>query len=157
VREYALTLAGLAAKGIGHRDLKPENLFRHEGRWVIGDFGLATYPGKEPITVGERRLGPLYFIAPEMLREPDVADAGPADVYSLAKTLWALASGQRYPPEGQIRVDVADHDLGQWTGGGVFYTVRDPRMFQLLEVSRQILTSSLTESQAVLGELAGAE
>jgi hypothetical protein len=118
VREYALTLAGLVAKGIGHRDLKPENLFRHEGRWVIGDFGLVTYPGKEPITVGERRLGPLYFIAPEMLREPDVADAGPADVYSLAKTLWALASGQRYPPEGQIRVDVADHDLGQWTGGG---------------------------------------
>jgi len=30
-------------------------------------------------------------------------------------------------------------------------------MFQLLEVSRQILTSSLTESQAVLGELASAE
>jgi serine/threonine protein kinase len=118
VREYALTLAGLAEKGIGHRDLKPENLFRHEGQWVIGDFGLATYPGKEPITVGERRLGPLYFIAPEMLREPDVADAGPADVYSLAKTLWAFASGQRYPPEGQIRVDVVDHDLGQWTGGG---------------------------------------
>lgn len=118
VLEYALTLAGLAAKRIGHRDLKPENLFRHQGRWVIGDFGLVTYPGKEPITVGERRLGPLYFIAPEMLREPDVADAGPADVYSLAKTLWALASGQRYPPEGQIRVDVADHDLGQWTGGG---------------------------------------
>jgi hypothetical protein len=28
-------------------------------------------------------------------------------------------------------------------------------MFQLLEVSRQILTSSLTESQAVLGELTG--
>ncbi len=53
-----------------------------------------------------------------MLREPDVADAGPADVYSLAKTLWALASGQRYPPEGQIRVDVADHDLWRWTGGG---------------------------------------
>ncbi len=118
IHEYALTLAGLAAKGIGHRDLKPDNLFRHEGRWVIGDFGLVTYPGKEPITAGERRLGPLYFIAPEMLREPDVADAGPADVYSLAKTLWALASGQRYPPEGQIRVDVADHDLGQWTGGG---------------------------------------
>jgi hypothetical protein len=30
-------------------------------------------------------------------------------------------------------------------------------MFQLLEVSRQILTSSLTESQAVLGELSGSE
>jgi ArsR family transcriptional regulator len=38
-------------------------------------------------------------------------------------------------------------------GTSVYYTVRDPRMFQLLEVARQILTSSLTESQAVLGEL----
>lgn len=60
-------------------------------------------PRQGAITVGERRLGPLYFISPEMLREPDVAYAGPADVYSLAKTLWALASGQRYSPEGQIR------------------------------------------------------
>jgi hypothetical protein len=118
VREYALTLADLAEKGIGHRDLKPDNLFRHEGRWAIGDFGLVTYPGKEPITTGARRLGPQYFIAPEMLREPDIADAGPADVFSLAKTLWALAAGQRYPPEGQIRVEVSEHDLGHWTGGG---------------------------------------
>jgi DNA-binding transcriptional ArsR family regulator len=44
---------------------------------------------------------------------------------------------------------------GRREGTSVYYTVRDPRMFQLLEVSRQILTSSLTESQAVLGELTG--
>jgi protein kinase-like protein len=117
VRDYALTLADLAAKAISHRDLKPDNLFRYEDRWVIGDFGLVTYPGKEPITGGERRLGPLYFIAPEMLREPDIAEPGPADVYSLAKTLWALASGQRYPPEGQIRIEVPEHGLGRWTAG----------------------------------------
>ena len=46
---------------------------------------------------------------------------------------------------------------GRREGTSVYYTVRDPRMFQLLEVSRQILTSSLAESQAVLGELAGPE
>lgn len=49
-----------------------------------------------------------------MLREPDVAVPAPADVYSLAKTLWVLATGQRYPPQGQIRVDVPSHDLTQW-------------------------------------------
>jgi ArsR family transcriptional regulator len=42
---------------------------------------------------------------------------------------------------------------GRRVGTSVYYTVRDPRVFQLLEVSRQILTSSLTESQAVLSEL----
>ena len=40
-------------------------------------------------------------------------------------------------------------------GTSVYYAVRDPRIFQLLEVSRQILTSSLTETQAVLDELSG--
>ncbi len=44
---------------------------------------------------------------------------------------------------------------GRREGTSVYYTVRDPRIFQLLEVSKQILTSSLTESQAVLSELAG--
>src|SRR5258708_6108345 len=39
---------------------------------------------------------------------------------------------------------------GRRAGTSVFYTVRDPRIFQLLEVSRQILTSSLSESNAVL-------
>lgn len=39
-------------------------------------------------------------------------------------------------------------------GTSVYYAVRDPRIFQLLEVARQILTSNLSESQAVLGELA---
>jgi ArsR family transcriptional regulator len=42
---------------------------------------------------------------------------------------------------------------GRRVGTSVYYTVRDPRIFQLLEVARQILTSSLIETQAVLGEL----
>jgi ArsR family transcriptional regulator len=42
---------------------------------------------------------------------------------------------------------------GRREGTSVYYTVRDPRIFQLLEVARQILTSSLIESQAILGEL----
>jgi hypothetical protein len=115
IETFALTLAELAERGIGHRDVKPDNLFRYDKRWAIGDFGLADYPGKEAITAPGRRLGPLYFIAPEMLREPDLAEAEPADVYSLTKTLWALASGRRYPPEGQIRADLPDHDLATWT------------------------------------------
>lgn len=38
-------------------------------------------------------------------------------------------------------------------GTSVFYRVRDPRTFQLLEVARQILTSSLEATQALLTEL----
>jgi ArsR family transcriptional regulator len=42
---------------------------------------------------------------------------------------------------------------GRRVGTSVYYNVRDPRIFQLLEVARQILTSSLIESQAVLDAL----
>jgi hypothetical protein len=34
--------------------------------------------------------------------------AGPADVYSLAKTLWVLASGECYPPKETLRMDVPE-------------------------------------------------
>jgi DNA-binding transcriptional ArsR family regulator len=40
-------------------------------------------------------------------------------------------------------------------GTSVYYRARDPRVFQLLEVARQILTSSLQATQALLSEMAG--
>lgn len=38
-------------------------------------------------------------------------------------------------------------------GSAVFYSVTDPRMFDLLEVARAILTSSLAETSQLLAEL----
>jgi DNA-binding transcriptional ArsR family regulator len=35
----------------------------------------------------------------------------------------------------------------------VYYRVRDPRMFQLLEVARQVLTSNLADATSLLNEL----
>ena len=46
---------------------------------------------------------------------------------------------------------------GRKAGTSVFYRVKDPRTFQLLEVARQILTSHYEDTQAILGELARAE
>jgi ArsR family transcriptional regulator len=39
-------------------------------------------------------------------------------------------------------------------GTSVYYRISDPRTFQLLEVARQILTTNLTQSQELLGQLA---
>jgi hypothetical protein len=105
VASYASTLAALARQGIFHRDLKPANLFRYAGHWVVGDFGLVIFPGKQQLTEAGQKLGPANFVAPEMVIAPTAADPGPADVWSLAKTLWVLAVGQNYPPPGQLRVD----------------------------------------------------
>ena len=38
-------------------------------------------------------------------------------------------------------------------GTSVFYRVKDPRTFQILELARQILTSHFEDAQALLGEL----
>ncbi len=41
-------------------------------------------------------------------------------------------------------------------GTSVYYRVKDPRTFQLLEVARQILTAQLEETRALLDDLAAA-
>jgi serine/threonine protein kinase len=104
--QIAATLAELAQRGIAHRDIKPDNLFWFDNRSAVGDFGLVAFPGKEALTAPGRKLGPMYYIAPEMLNDPDSADGRPADVYSLAKTLWVMATGQTYPPPGEQRDSV---------------------------------------------------
>ncbi|MBF6621032.1 MAG: winged helix-turn-helix transcriptional regulator [Patulibacter sp.] len=40
-------------------------------------------------------------------------------------------------------------------GTSVFYRVKDPRIFQLLEIAKQVLTAHLEESRDLLGDLAG--
>ncbi len=96
----AAALARVHGKGISHRDIKPENLYWWNGQWCLGDFGLADWREATPLTDGERKVGPAFYIAPEMLNDPCRADCRPADVYSLGKVLWVLASGQRYPLGG---------------------------------------------------------
>lgn len=115
IASVAGTLADLADRDIFHRDIKPENLFELNKNWAVGDFGLASFPGKEALTTDGRKLGPMWYLAPEMLNTPTQATGGPVDVYSLAKTLWVLSAGQNYPLPGQIRFDVEQTTLENCT------------------------------------------
>jgi serine/threonine protein kinase/sugar lactone lactonase YvrE len=105
IHTISSTLAGLAERGIGHRDIKPDNLFEKDGEYLVGDFGLVSYPEKDPVTKQGLRLGPVDYMAPEMRANADTAAAEPADVYSLSKTLWVLLTGQALPQPGPHRVD----------------------------------------------------
>ena len=99
--EIAGTLARLAAEhGVAHRDIKPNNLYELNGSWLVGDFGLIAVPNVEELTRTGRPLGPAHYTAYEMIRDPSSADPFRADVYSLGKTLWVLATEQTFPPEG---------------------------------------------------------
>jgi hypothetical protein len=100
IHEIASALADMHALGISHRDIKPDNLFLHDGRWCVGDLGLAAYEDQEALTAVGERLGPTFYIATEMLNGSHTADGRKADVFSLAKTLWKLITGLNFPIPG---------------------------------------------------------
>jgi serine/threonine protein kinase len=101
VSSIANTLSKLHGQMKFHRDIKPDNILMLNGEPKLGDFGLVDFPGKSHITDRMEILGPRFFIAPEMLIDAENVDGGPADVYSLAKTLWALGTGYSYPHTGR--------------------------------------------------------
>jgi hypothetical protein len=111
VAEVASTLEALVAEGVAHRDIKPDNLFRLGDHWVIGDFGLVTYPEKDPRTEHGRKLGPTDYMAPEMREDADKAAPLPADVWALAKTLWVLLTDESLPLPGTHQADEPAHAL----------------------------------------------
>lgn len=111
----ARSLVNLHELGVAHRDIKPDNLFFYNGEWVVGDLGLATFDEKTALTLPLEKVGPIYYIAPEMLNSAIGADGKPADVYSLAKTLWVLSTGQRYPLPGHQVTSVPALTLGSYS------------------------------------------
>jgi hypothetical protein len=111
IASIATTLARLHDQAIAHRDIKPSNLYRLHGDWLVGDFGLVAGPDTRGLTLSDRPLGPIHFMPYEMIVNPESADPKPADVYSLAKTLWVLATEQRYPPEGHQRAGTRGFEI----------------------------------------------
>jgi serine/threonine protein kinase len=111
----AVTLTRLQRESnIAHRDIKPGNLYELDGAWLIGDFGLVALPDADTLTAEGRQVGPAHYTAYEMVLNPTKADPHPADVYSLGKTLWVLATGQAWPPEGHQPVGQRRFEIGDF-------------------------------------------
>lgn len=114
VHDIAVVLEAMHARGFSHRDIKPDNLFYFDQRWTVGDFGLVTFEGKSGETKPNERIGPLFFMAPEMLNDADQADGKPADVFSIAKTLWVLATEQAFPLPGSYETNHPAFRIGTY-------------------------------------------
>lgn len=144
----AKTLSDMHARGFSHRDIKPQNIFLHQGRWCIGDFGIAEVPNKPPITMHGEKIGAIHYIAPEMLNDAMGAKGDSADVYSMAKLLWKLASGQNYPLPG---VQFA-HEKAMTISGYVNHRYAY-LLDRLLEASTQVNPSSRPKMKDFATEL----
>ena len=129
----AETLSAMHERGYSHRDIKPENIFLHEDVWCLGDFGLVDFPDKSALTIEGEKLGPVHYIAPEMLNDAAHADGCLADVYSLGKLLWKLATGQKYPLPGMQSADEPALTISAYVDDGRAHTLD-----RVLEAATQV-------------------
>lgn len=113
--KIAETLVLLHSEGVAHRDIKPQNLLALNNRLCISDFGLVKYPEREALTPQKQDVGAKFTMAPEMRRDASLADGRPADIYSLAKSLWIALTkvsrgfdGQYFP--GTV-LDIKNYDV----------------------------------------------
>lgn len=93
-----------------HRDIKPANILcdKRNRRLIIADWGLVKNPKLPAVTSIDERVGPRYFMAPE-LDDPNSPDAfePSCDVYSLGKLyFFILSQGLIIPRENLWAEDV---------------------------------------------------
>lgn len=107
IRQAALGLASIHARGCIHRDIKPSNLLlSREGIVKIADLGLArlinlSEPPPELTPEGDG-MGTPDYMAPEQAANARTADVR-ADIYSLGCSLFRLIAGQAPYPAPRFR------------------------------------------------------
>jgi hypothetical protein len=136
IHEIAEVLAKMHSRDVCHRDIKPENLFWLMDRWWVGDFGLVHYEGKEELTREGKKVGPTFYIANEALNEVGKLklDWKKADVFSLAKTLWKLATNLPYPVPGSYYSFVEAHWIRSYNPHHLRAHLLDPIIFMATDL-----------------------
>src|SRR5262249_4406775 len=114
VRQAALGLAAVHARGLIHRDIKPSNIMleKGSGRVKITDFGLARWDevSAETLTQSGGIVGTLPYVSPELIRSATRIDKR-SDVYSLGVVLYELLTGERpFRGQPQMILEQVVHD-----------------------------------------------
>lgn len=109
IRMLLNMLVDLHQNGIAHRDIKPANILFYNGEYVLSDFGLVYFKRKKFKTPVGKKVGAKQTIAPQMEKDAQSADKYKADVYSMAKTIWIILTGDEFSFGGQY---IATSEIG---------------------------------------------
>lgn len=109
VRMLLNMLVDLHQNSIAHRDIKPANILFYNGEFVLSDFGLVYFKKKKFKTPVGKKVGAKQTIAPQMEKDAQSADKYKADVYSMAKTIWIILTGDEFSFGGQY---IATSEIG---------------------------------------------
>jgi hypothetical protein len=99
------------SRGVVHRDIKPQNVqvAASEGRAKLMDFGIARVLDEVGLTATGDIVGTLAYMAPEQAEGETVGP--PADVYSLALTLYEAWSGEN--PNARVTPAATARAIGE--------------------------------------------
>ena len=92
--ELARGLAVMHNRAVLHRDIKPANILRHDGRWCLGDLGIAKLMEDTTSSFTLAGAGTPAYMPPEIFGFRPATQR--SDVYSLGCTLYAVLYGR--PP-----------------------------------------------------------
>jgi serine/threonine protein kinase len=106
--QVAEALEVVHALPLVHRDIKPSNIFLgDDGRWILGDFGIALDADQTRLTVTEVLWSRDWM--PDWMTDRPLAEATPVvDLYMLVLTAYSMITGRK-PRASQM--DEADFDL----------------------------------------------
>lgn len=105
IQELLNMLCVLHDNEIAHRDIKPQNILKYNGKYVLSDFGLVFFKKKLAKTPPNNKIGAKWTISPQMERDALSADKFKADVYSMAKTIWMILTGDMLGFQGQYMLN----------------------------------------------------
>ena len=147
VLEAGIQLCGILeyahSQGVIHRDVKRENVLLFSGQVYLSDFGICFIVDDEDrvTRTAAQTLGSDNYVAPELLGGGPSSEVRPqVDVYSLGKTLYAMAAGDEPFPREYLRAP--KFDLGK--------RFNDPRMEHLSGVIELMAAENPDERPATM-------
>lgn len=137
INELLHMLSDLHAQNIAHRDIKPANILYYNGSYVLSDFGLVFFNKKTMKTPVGSKIGAKWTISPQMERDATTADKFKADVYSMAKTIWMILTGDMKSFEGQYILNSAI-SLHQYVSSEKYFYPLEKILVQCTDINEKV-------------------